>query len=575
MCRDKNPRLLQVSIICLTLAGLIAMFLKAWLLWFDLVPFNSDEAVVALMAEHILQGQMPLFFYGQAYMGSLDAYLIAAIFKLFGPSVWGVRLIQSLLYLGVLITTALLTYMGYRSWWVAVIAVFLLAIPTVNTTLYTTVSLGGYGEALLIGNFIFITTLSIQKDWHRQRFPGEYFKWAVFGFLSGIGLWSFGISLVFSLAALMYLTVYWIMALSSLLRIGERELGSWQPRVRKIALAGLIFLLFAFLGSFPWWFYAHQAGLKQLIWELGGGAIAGIEQTPWLTQIWQHAVNLFLFGFTATLGFRPPWSVAWLALPLIPVVILIWVTVIFIVLREFFTRESGEVIFPQQPEASSKWINGLLMLTIVILMAAFILSPFGADPSGRYFVPLVVPLAVLAAWSLEQLRSKFKRLSYGLLGVILFFNLWGTVQCARNDPPGFTTQFYAPTQIDHRYDQELIDFLYLHDEKYGYTNYWVAYPLAFHSSENLIYVPALPYHMDFRYTQRDNRYQPYQEQVQLAKKVAYITTHHPALNDLLRYEFRKHDISWHEATIGDFQVFYHLSALITPQEMGLGITTQP
>jgi hypothetical protein len=37
------------------------------------LPFNSDEAIVGLMARHMLQGERPLFFYGQAYLGSLDA----------------------------------------------------------------------------------------------------------------------------------------------------------------------------------------------------------------------------------------------------------------------------------------------------------------------------------------------------------------------------------------------------------------------------------------------------------------------------------------------------------------------
>ena len=60
----------------------------------NVVPFNSDEAVVALMARHILQGERPIFFYGQAYMGSADAYLVATGFWVFGEQVWVIRLIE-------------------------------------------------------------------------------------------------------------------------------------------------------------------------------------------------------------------------------------------------------------------------------------------------------------------------------------------------------------------------------------------------------------------------------------------------------------------------------------------------
>ena len=61
-------------------ALLAAALFKLGLLAAGSVPFNGDEAIVALMARHILQGERPVFFYGQAYMGSLDAWLIAGLF---------------------------------------------------------------------------------------------------------------------------------------------------------------------------------------------------------------------------------------------------------------------------------------------------------------------------------------------------------------------------------------------------------------------------------------------------------------------------------------------------------------
>nr|HMN61443.1 hypothetical protein [Anaerolinea sp.] len=63
----------------------ILMVSAAWkiiLLALDVVPLNSDEAIVGLMARHILLGERPIFFYGQSYMGSLDAFLVAAGFRL-------------------------------------------------------------------------------------------------------------------------------------------------------------------------------------------------------------------------------------------------------------------------------------------------------------------------------------------------------------------------------------------------------------------------------------------------------------------------------------------------------------
>ena len=89
----------------------------------------------------------------------------------------------------------------------------------------------------------------------------------------------------------------------------------------------------------------------------------------------------------------------------------------------------------------------------------------------------------------------------------------------------------------------------------------------------MIFIPALPYHEDMRYTTRDDRYTPYRDVVANSTKVAYITTNHPVLNAYLRGEFEAAGVSWQEKVIGDYQVFYGLSRDIRPEEMGLGMDT--
>lgn len=44
------------------------------------------------------KGEHPLFFYGQNYMGAIEAYLGAAAFRLFGVSVFSLRLGTTLLF---------------------------------------------------------------------------------------------------------------------------------------------------------------------------------------------------------------------------------------------------------------------------------------------------------------------------------------------------------------------------------------------------------------------------------------------------------------------------------------------
>jgi hypothetical protein len=58
---------------------------------------DSDEAVVGLMARHILHGQFTTFFWGQAYGGPQEALLTAPLFALFDSSWFLLRLVPIVL----------------------------------------------------------------------------------------------------------------------------------------------------------------------------------------------------------------------------------------------------------------------------------------------------------------------------------------------------------------------------------------------------------------------------------------------------------------------------------------------
>jgi 4-amino-4-deoxy-L-arabinose transferase-like glycosyltransferase len=152
-------------VLLLFLALLAQASLRLWLQQTNSVPFNSDEAVVALMARHILAGaSVPIFFYGQSYMGSLDAILLAVGFAIFGQQVWVIRFLQFLLYALLMVTTFILARKITDSLAIARLSILLMMVPTVNVQLYTTVTLGGYSEALVIGNLILILAYQMRHN---------------------------------------------------------------------------------------------------------------------------------------------------------------------------------------------------------------------------------------------------------------------------------------------------------------------------------------------------------------------------------------------------------------------------
>ena len=514
------------------------------------VPFNADEAIVALMARHIKSGQFPIFFYGQAYMGSLDAVLISFGFRLFGEEIWVIRAVQAFLYLGTVGLTAELGRKIFHSRKIGLISGLLGAVPPVNVVLYTTVTLGGYGESLLIGVILILLALHLAEALDQTVYTGAlrvFLMSAAWGLLAGLGLWGFGLTLIYILPTGMYLLYQ-----------------SWQRRRTR-----LIFFLWGgilgglLIGAIPLWIYLYRQGPGVLIQEWSGSAIANVNRAPGLLQPLVHLYHLLLLGTTVIFGLRPPWSARWLMLPLIPFGLAFWLAVLLLGTRKAFRLDSKN--------------DGLLLLggMTAVLILGFLFTPFGNDPSGRYFVPLITPLSILAARMILDWTAGKKFLRTALVAGLLFFNLGGTVQSLMRYPPGLTTQFDKIAQVDHREMDRLIRFLEKENITRGYTNYWVAYPLAFRTGEEMVFLPRLPYHQDFRYTTRDDRYPPFRKMVGQEQKIAYITTHHPGLNEVLRMHFVRRRIDWSEAVIGDYRIFYDFSELIRPSEMNLGLDRGP
>jgi hypothetical protein len=300
-----------------------------------------------------------------------------------------------------------------------------------------------------------------------------------------------------------------------------------------------------------------------LLRELLGSAIAGASPAQLSSAVVSHLANLVLFAPTVVLGVRPPWSVSPLGMPLAPIAVILWVVAVGLGLRRASWPASGLVG------------RTLLLGTALALLAGFLLTPFGADPSGRYFLPLAVPLSIIGAAGIQAGRQLSGRSwPLAVAAALLAFALWTNLEAAAAEP-GLTTQFDSSTVFDHAHDAELADFLLDQDASAGYTTYWVSYPLAFLSQERLVYLPHLPYHSDLRYTSRDDRYAPYRDVVAAERRPTYITARQPWLDAVLRDGLYSLGVAFEETTIGDYHVFHDLSQTVRPADLGLGAEAAP
>jgi 4-amino-4-deoxy-L-arabinose transferase-like glycosyltransferase len=480
-------------------------------------------------------------------MGSLDAYLVAGAFRIFGEHVWAIRLVQTALYAAFLATSYAVALRFTTDRRTALVATLLLALPPVLLVLYTTASLGGYGEALVAGNLLL---------WWGHRLGSDTGKrwclWLGWGLVAGVGFWALGLVLVYIVPVAVWL-------------VWHLRRRAWRGYL--LAALGFVF------GGLPWWL-GNRGHVDIGVAELLGTAVrsSATAGTP-LGNVAARLFNFVVLGLPALLGLRFPWSVKgpplWLAVPVVALYLGAVLHSLRLILPRLSTTSLPTPLPPTTPASRSP--HRILWGTCVTLFLGFVLTPFGGDPSGRYFLPLYVPLAIFTADALAALRARTRSWVSALLGVVLAFNLIGTVQAASTNPPGITTQFEAITQVDHRYDDELIDFLRAHNGTRGYTNYWVAYPIAFLSEEKIILVPRLPYKADLQYTARDDRYAPYETQVEASPTVVYVTTNHSSLDEVLREQLTAVGVDFSEVQIGDYHVLYDLSRRVTPEELALPV----
>src|SRR5213082_543281 len=99
------------------LAVLLVLFRSIVPTWYEGFDFDSDQAIVGLMAKHLAEGRaFPLFFYGQHYMLGVESWMAAPLFLLGGPTLFMLRVPLVILngLVGVLLIVLLVRHTGLR-----------------------------------------------------------------------------------------------------------------------------------------------------------------------------------------------------------------------------------------------------------------------------------------------------------------------------------------------------------------------------------------------------------------------------------------------------------------------------
>jgi 4-amino-4-deoxy-L-arabinose transferase-like glycosyltransferase len=487
---------------------LVGLALRLILLARGVPALDSDEATLGLMGIHALHGQLFAYFWGQDYMGSVEALLAAPLIALLGPTTLALRLPVILMGLGAVATVYLLGERLY-SRRVGLICAALLAVgPPFFDTLGSRTR-GGYVETLLIGNLLLLALLSADLA---GRLTAR--RCALLGVLIGLGLW------------INMLIAPYLLAMGALL---------WLQRRRELlSHIGLVLLAGIGLGALPAIVYNATHGAPTLANVLGmtvaGG---GSHHALTLLTVPQRAVTElttslpilaggFLGGSQAggyTLGDFQAAARAHPALYAVSLAIVLAAVTLFTaalvqtarILRRLRTSQTDEA--KNAEERGRVYGRAALLLVTLSYAAIFCLSSQGdivATP--RYLFPLYAgaPLVVGQAEAVaRRLRARFALLAgwrarAALLAVSLAALLAWNLAGALSLTPAQTAARDHGVWISGD-DRPLLALLRSHRVRTVISNdYWEGMRLSYESGEDVIVVMVTPEgHPGF------NRYRPY------------------------------------------------------------------
>ncbi len=514
----------------------IAMGLRLFLLFSQWPLTHSDESTIDLMARDIAyKGTHPVFFYGQSYMGSIEAYLGAFLFRVVGgPSVEAVRVGLTLLFGLFLIVLYALTCKLYSQKH-AVITLALLAFGSSTMLARQLTALGGYQEILICAPLLLLMAIWLCLNQPDPQVPRRrrMLVFGCWGLTAGIALWSDMLIFPFVLTSTLLLIIFC-----------RREIRSFAPLA---ILTGLLLGLTPMIASILAYPGGPQAGFVQAFNATGaGGGLTSINISASIQATIRMSLPLAtgggLFCNRSTLipdgqqdpiyscdPFQIGWAVGYLLLMGIS-------SGISLAALQYTRRQIHDPL--KRHRLMIMYTAQILLLAsgwITLLLYSIAPSAYtGPIISARYLNNLLVLTPALLApligghiWQEETMFSQRQRIRKvirsGLLLGIAAIYLLGTIQTIR----------YIPTeQAQARQREEIGRILVRRGITHIYTDYWTCNRVAFQTQERVVCAVYYRYQDRIVLSPHDNRVHEF---IQPVLKDPYAPYVFPTILDEVKY----------------------------------------
>lgn len=551
---------------------LIAILLRVFFMLHNWPATDSEEGTMGLEALHILtKGEHPIYLYGQYYMGVVEAYVGASLFKLFGISIFSLRLGMLLLFTIFLILIYVLASRLYDK----KVAIWTLAILAGGSEIVMTPELkavGGDVETLVFGTallllaswIVFHTTTTLDQVTAKKRHWYAYGGW---GLVAGLGLWSHLLIMPFILSSGAFLLLFcrrplqkgliWILLIGLL--IGASPLiifNALDPQHNALivfwglhntiypnAPTGILLWIKQLIGTF---FYTLPLATGMLRFSdlqvlPGASGIFNIDELHSLPLYgplgWQSLLPILFFG---------GWSLSY-------IILLLSSTKNSLTGAFLFWKKGHNKLNISAKERQLFALHAarcMLLLSGWLTILSFVTSATASERpwSFRYLIGLLIIMPALIAPLCQPLKPLYLTSSWKRSGIRIFVALILGIICLSTlqnffELPQATAALRNQTTFIQQVEQRHI----LH----VYSGYWVCDRLIFASQEKII-CSVLGDDMKPGLT----RYTQYHDIVSKDSQAAYIFTTNSDFHPQKAIDAFQHNITYHQFSANGYLVFY-------------------
>jgi hypothetical protein len=517
---------------------LLGIALRLYLLASSRLIIEADEALVGLQAFGILRGERPIFYPGQTYGGSLESYLVAGVFLLFGASPLTLKVVPFLFSVLFIVVTYLLATEIYQPR-VGLLSALLVALCPLLLTAFSQKTWGGYSETPVLGSLALL--LLVRLLYGRREGKGAWRAALALGLVSGLGFWINPQYFYYALPVLLCLLL----------------------AVRRVGVGGIAaFGAGGIVGGLP----LLAASLSRSASSTSSLSAAGVVPAGDLWPSVTAAARYFVSDALPTLwGLRPIKGemVPTLAFVVIPIYL-------SAVLASLWW--AGRDLKARRDNPASVLMVTLILAPPVLMLAALTNGNWTAiiPDSGilaRYLLSFysVVPILVAAfIWRVKESTGS-KAVAGVLIALLLAVNLWSNLSV---DPVDAMRCVFENVPLPAS-NRDLIAFLEREGIRSAYTDHWIGYRLMFETHEQVVtfdYVDSL-YGMD--------RIPEYGRQVEASLAPPAYILFNPGWDRTPRLERRLQElgVQYEKKSFPplEYIVYYHLSRKVHPSEVMEGL----